>query len=366
MRKTLLVIAWHIISCCLVFGCLSKTENVDLWEGKKYQLIAETIDTDEPIFSAWPIVQTKEHFIIRQQENTKQFSVFHLKGDSLLYDGAFLTLGRGPFEVNEGSVHYVPENQSIVVVGKNVHGKIINIPIDNISNLFSHDVWHEYNNSTLLAPVMDIIPIDTLSYLLRIIHEKKMFAMFSIQSSKLTELNTEYPDDIVAPAWEKAASVYGGQVAKRVWHNQFAYSSDNGHYVAVYTYDDSGQIVKETVLFNELPEYFVSGNKVSKTDDCIDGLSLAVSENYIYLGDKNLTIYDYRSRSAMRKNGYPAGYSKTIYVCGWDGKYIAKYELDRAAVYFSVNYNDEHLYAFSFNSDTFESEIVRFKLPIIQ
>ncbi|MDR1699904.1 MAG: hypothetical protein LBR68_01795 [Lachnoclostridium sp.] len=65
------MIAWLIVSCCLIIGCISKTENVDLWEGKEYQLVAETIDTDKPILSAWPIVQTKEHFIIRQQENTK-------------------------------------------------------------------------------------------------------------------------------------------------------------------------------------------------------------------------------------------------------------------------------------------------------
>lgn len=346
-----------------VIDSCSNNPNMDnRWAGLERPLFADKLYSDKEILDAWPIVQTQEHFIFWQPENEREFSVFHLKDDSLLYDGAFLTIGRGPFELNEGKVHYVPENNSVVVVGLNFYGKTFVIPLDTLSNLFSHDRWREYNTKHTqysLGPT----PIDTVTYLVHLIDDRKLFSILDMRTQAMTKLEIEYPDDVVVPAEEKAMVAYGGQAAKRPWHNQFVYSSGTGHYVVIYKYDENNHVNEEKIVFNELPKYSVVNNKARRSDENLDGLVIAVSENYIYLSDTNLTLGDYRSAGEMNKNGYPGGYSKTIYVCNWNGEPVTKYELDRAAVYCSVDKNDEYLYAFSFDEKTYESDIVRFKLP---
>lgn len=363
MNRSILPTLWLFAVTPLFDGCAeSRDSAADRWKGKEHRLVAEALYSDREILSFGRIVQTDEHFILKQPEEGGEFSVFHLVGDSLIFDGAFLLFGRGPLEVNAGRVYYIPEENSVVVVGYNFYGKTIVIPLDSVSNLFSHDTWREYNN-TQLQSATGIIPIDTASYILHIVDEKKMFALFAGQPPAMTVLDVEYPDDVAVEAWEKTAYAYGGSISVRSGHNQFAYSSDNGHYVAVYTYNRNGQIAKEVVIFDILPEYTVTGGKVRKEDACLDGLSLSVSKNYIYLNDKNLTLGDLRSETAMAKNGYPAGYTKTIYVSDWEGNAVVKYELDRAVAYCSIDKNDEYLYAFSLNEETLEPDLVRFKLP---
>lgn len=332
------------------------------WEGKTHLLTAEVLHPDRDILEAWPMVQTDEHFIFWQPENEREFSVFHLRDDSMLYDGAFLTTGRGPHEVNEGRVFYIPEQNSVVVVGYNFYGKTFVIPVDDISDLFSHDEWREYNTNHTKSSTIEVIPMDTVSYLLRIADEKRMFSMLDIRKQKKTDLDIEYPDDVAVMDGEKAY-VYRGHPHKRPHHDQFVYSSGNGHYVVVYKYGTDMQVIESRVLFDELPKYSVSGGKASILDASRDGLSVTVSEGYIYLSDNNATMGDARSGSGIGKNGYPPWYVKTVYACDWDGDDVAKYELDRAVVHCSVDKNDEYLYAFAFNQETLESDLVRFRLP---
>jgi len=309
------------------------------------------------------MVQTDEHFIFQRHEDGREFSVFHLRGDSMLYDGAFLTLGRGPHEVNGGEVFYIPEQKSVIIVGYNFYGKTFVIPVDDISNLFSLDTWREYNTGHTKS-VLGVVPADTVSYLLHIIDEKRMFSMLDIRKQQKTDLDIEYPDDVAASDWDKALT-YGGHLRKRPYHNQFVYSSGNGHYVTAYKYDADMRVTDSRVIFNELPKYSVSGGETSILDACLDGLSATVSEKRIYLTDKNATMGDIRSQSSMERNGYPGGYATTVYACTWEGDDVAKYELDRAVVYCSVDENDEYLYAFAFNEETLESDLVRFRLPAV-
>jgi hypothetical protein len=184
----------------------------------------------------------------------------------------------------------------------------------------------------------------------------------------MTDMGIEYPDDIVGPKYEKSIIFGGGYyLRKRPWHNQFAYCSDSGHWVETIKYDENMQVTQRNLLFDLLPEYSVNGGKARKSDSCLSGLSLTVSENLVYVGDDNLTMGDYRKSDSapMEKNGYPAGFSKTVYVFDWDGNAIARYELDKAVIYCSVDKNDEYLYAFAFNEETYESDLVRFRLPAL-
>jgi hypothetical protein len=365
MNKCICSIILTFTISVLIGSCVANRNTDDRWTTLEHRLYAEAIYPEKEILDARSLVQTREHFILWQPENEREFSVFHLKGDSLLYDGAFLTMGRGPYEVNAGKVHYVPENNSVVIIGYNPYGKTFVIPIDSISNLFSHDRWQVYNTKHTQYSV-EPIPMDTVSYLVHIIDDRKMFSMLDIRTQTMTEMGIEYPDDVSAPASEKALIAYGGQVSKRPRHDQFVYSSESGHYVAIYTYDENMQVSEEKIVFSELPKYSVAGEKIRRTDENVIGLSLSVSENYIYLNDTNLTLGDYRFGSPMEKNGYPGGYAKTIYVCDWEGNPVCRYELDRAVVYCTIDQNDEHLYAFAFDEQTYESNIVRFKLPKVK
>jgi hypothetical protein len=351
-------------------GCGTKENTPDRWIGKEYNLTAEAIYPEKEIWMPIHFIQTEEHFIFKQISEGREFSVFHLKGDSLKYDGAFLTYGRGPHEVMDALTHYIPQHNSVVVTGINPVGKSIVIPVDDITNLFTYNAWREYDYSEALPEIVFFTrAVDTVSYILPIHNdEERMLAMVDMrQSPTLTPLDVEYPEDTVVPEpWEKIGRAYGGITPiSRPWHKeQFAYSLQHGHYVAIYTLDGNLKVVDKKVVFDELPDYSVdiTGN-IRVSGKVKTGLSMSVSENYIYLCDTNITLENYRSTVAQEKNGYPSGYSKTIYVCDWEGNPVVKYELDRAVAYCSTDKNDEYLYAFAFDAETLESEIVRFRLP---
>ena len=370
---------WPILllltAACLSGGCdTGKGSGTSRWTGMEHSLIAEPLFPDRKILDEYYIVQTKNHFILKQYVSDKEFSVYHLKGDSLLYDGEFLTYGRGPFEVLAATVHYIPQHNSVVVAGHNPVGKSFVIPVDTISNLFSHDTWREYDYSKVRPTTAFFThPIDTVTYVMPFHEdESRMLALLYTGSpSELVPLDVEYPDDGSMPAarlYEKTMYAYGGiQLNSRPWHKErIAYTLGRGHYVAICTSDDNFKVTGKKVVFNEPPEWYIDENgEVRGYGSTKVGLHMSVSENYIYLCDSDMTLEDYASTETQKKKGYPVGYGKTVYVCDWEGNPVAKYELDRAVIRLSPDKNDEYIYAFAFNAETLESDIVRFRLPVL-
>lgn len=75
---------------------------------------------------------------------------------------------------------------------------------------------------------------------------------------------------------------------------------------------------------------------------------------------------DYSDREkSIKRNGYSPGYVKEVYLCDWNGNPVHKYLLDRPVCYIQPDTDDEWLYAFYLHPESFEPEMVRFKLPDI-
>ncbi len=339
------------------------------WDGLEHQLTAEPIASDSVILEFSEITSIGDYLIIGASHADKIFSLYKLQGDSVKYQGSFLNKGRGPAEVMAANLYYLPEYNSVVMVGYNFFGRNIVVPVDKIENLLDVNTWKIYDNDITYGH-QNIRPIDTSSFILHkfsgqdATEDDCMFATFAVGDTTLTTIaGIVYPKDNVNVEFRERADMYAAtQIVKRPGYPQFVNSIQDNHYVKVFTLNESRQVASQFDLFNELPEYTadVNGNAVRGKSNK-SGLHSDVSKNYIYLSDPKLTN-ETRSR-AREINGYPPGYCKEIYVSDWEGKPVVKYVADVPICYFAVDDNEEYAYVCTYDQETLEEKLVRFRLP---
>lgn len=353
-----------LLSVFCLANCDKTVQQEERWAGKEFALMAETIRSDRELLNDSPIVIFKNHLVLKSHESDKFFSLFELNGDNIKYINNFLSTGRGPYEVAAAYGHYMQEENMFCMVGYNLYGKNMFVPLDDPNNLFDLGSWRVSENNLTQAAI-GLIPISSSFMLvMRAGENNRMFAVMDVDNNTIEDIDVVVPDDIDAPLWEKLASIYQGRMRKRPGHSQFAYSSQQGHIVKVFELTDK-QVRNQFDIFDELPKYYYDGNRIRREDKNKRGFSLEVTEKFIYIGDRKLTDA-VTADEARRINGYPSGYIKTIYVSDWEGNPVIKYELDRAVAYCSIDQNDEYLYAFAYNAETLVPDLVRFKLPKIE
>jgi hypothetical protein len=128
-----------LVSIASVLGACSDgdTDNaLSNWDGLEREITHEKLLPDIEIMTVGSIIPTGDNIIVQGASQDGEFSVFHAKGDSILYGGSFLHYGRAEYEVLAAKAHYVSENNTLIIAGYNPVGRYIAIPLERLDNVF--------------------------------------------------------------------------------------------------------------------------------------------------------------------------------------------------------------------------------------
>ena len=341
-------------------SCTRSSKDLSQWDNlAEKQLVVQQIPADVPIpvASRTMILIEDKYLIVDIAENDKFCSLYRLTNDSLFFVGYFLNRGRGPNELMEEDIFYLPENNTLVAVGYNPMGKLISIPLNEINNVFEPQTWRISSYPHLGSSANGGIPIDSDTYIgKKRTEDDQMFAIYHINDSTYTDVGIVYPDgDKTVSA--KKVSHYGSRIYRRPgYDNQFVFSSMEGNYVTTFSLENN-KARDQNDIFTRYPEY-IRGS-LDKTGP--RGLLTVAATNYLYFGDQKvnrMTMFD-----AMNENGYMAGYVKEIYVSDWEGNPVDRYLLDRPFKPKTVDRNEQYLYGFSYVEESLDVMVARIKIP---
>lgn len=350
------------VSCTLNH---EKQWGAERWLEEFITLKGDDVYVGQTIWNEADLIFIDDHVIFGNAHDGKLFSLFVMENDSLMFKGAFLNKGRGPFELMDADIYYLKNNNILMLVGYNPLGKSIAIPLDNINNVLDTKTWVEIDYSDI-GPIRAycIHPIKDSVFLMQIFEERNnMYAVFDVcRKTSKSYLSIFYPDNQSFTDGIKGKA-YHGWTVKHPSRNQYVYSNMNSKYVTIFTLDDVNSLVKETIIFHQIPSYKINvdNRNVRFTGNHQGGNQICVSEKYIYYADPKFDLMDYEG--SIRKNGFSPGYFKDVYVSDWEGKPLAKYRLDRPVCYLQSDLDGKYLYAFYIHEDSYESMMVRFELP---
>ena len=349
--------------CCV--GCSSNgTWGDEKWTEEAIFLEGEDVYVDQTIWNEGDLIFLDDYVIFENAHDGKLFSLYAMMNDSLKLIGDFLTRGRGPFELMDADIYYLKNDNMLMLVGYNMLGKSIAIPLHNIENVLNTETWIEidYGRNPIRAYYMH--PIKDSVFIMQIFEEcNNMFAIFNVDENLSKHyLNILYPDNQSIINGIKG-DAYHGWTVKHPTRNQYVYSNMNSQYVKIFTLDDNNALIDEIVVFDQIPLYDidVTNRKVKITGHPQDGLQICVSERFIYYADPKIDLMN--RQQSIARNGFLPGYFKEIYVSDWDGIPLAKYVLDRPVCYLQSDPNDKYLYAFYLQESSYEPMMVRFSRP---
>ncbi len=361
MKKALFLLLL-ILSACGKNG-RKQPKDISRWEGMEHNLTAESVELDTALLEFSNIIPLDDHIIFQQYRAQKQFYLYRQNGNSLSYMGSFLNIGRGPYEAMAAEAFHIPENNALVIVGENFYGSSFVIPLDDIKNLLNPSTWRNHYNEALMAQAR-VAPVDTTSLIVQKGEGRHIFGITGMDNSAIEDVDITYPEESKDLSdSERSSNVYfGSRIHKRPNHKQFVYSTQDGFFVKVFTLNNDGIVTEQFDLFDELPQYTVTGSgKVIKNESNKFGLIIATTDRYIYCVDRRVSNRTFRD--CMQVNGYPLGYAKTIYVSDWKGKARIKYTTDLPVMRVVVDNRDEYLYGVTRSEETMEERLVRFRLP---
>jgi hypothetical protein len=326
------------------------------WNVNVRELQGELLHADSIILNIRGLLPVDDCLFVHHGLNTHEYSMYKIRHGSLVFAGNLIRHGNGPTEVNRARLHYLPESEALVAVTYNIYGKVIVIPYGKGRDIFDEHSWRVSQNGPLTSSAGNITPVDTANLLLQNMLNDRIFATYGIGAEALMNLPIKYPDTSPPlPPLERSGFIYRLCLAKRHGKRQFVYSYSNGHFVRIFELDGNN-VRNVKTIFEETPGYTLHGDKVARAGTTKFGLRASTSANHIYIIDPKIVAG--RRNEDIKRNGFPDGYSKEIYVCDWEGNPEVKYVLDRPVTYCAVDQAEQYIYA-----ATVEDEIVRFRLP---
>lgn len=354
-----------LIGMCVLCGCEGrKNWSEEKWQGLEYPLTATSVNVDRIIFTESDLIFIDDYVIFENWDKDKYYSVFRISQDSLKFTGSFLTKGNGPFEVNASSIHFLNRDSVLMIVAYNPRGKSFVIPVNNLKNVFDFSAWSVVDYPYVESFAYNLLPVTDSTYLMQGFGDSDdLFTLLNTGSEQVSSLGVRYPDSGNEVTCYNKSQIYSGDLRKRPSARQFVYSCSNSKFVEIFTLGDS-TVSNRIRLFDRLP---ICTQRTDGTYKIVDhhesGYQLSVTDAFIYCADPKIDYSD-RERS-IKRNGYSPGYVKEVYLCDWNGNPVHKYLLDRPVCYIQPDTDDEWLYAFYLNPESFEPEMVKFKLPDI-
>lgn len=367
LYKRLFLECFVLIIC---FSCNNSTSsNKNKWNGLEYRLEAEYLNSDIELLKVNDIVLTNRGDVIIKNASTEGlFSYFILSGDSLTYVDSFVQQGQGPYEVNDADINYLPEYNSLVLVGFNPRGKYIVVSLDNMDNISNYASWQIYQSKHDRSLIDEPRPVDTVSYVALNFEENSdnVFVSFGINDAHVKEIPIHFPENAkTLSSFDKFGDIYSvHHFVKRPNHNQFVYCFQKGYYAEIFELDDNHSVIYQNVVFDEYPTFTERNGKAFCDMTVPVGFRICVSEKHIYFSDPNIKLEE--ARDAQEKNGYLAGYVKNIYVSDWKGEPIVKYITDIPISKCRIDKDEKYIYASTYDQETFVEAIVRFALPDLE
>lgn len=361
------------LACIFVFmllaGCRSFSPKEEYFnaEGNGDYLISAVLSRDTAMACSFCYLAIGDKLIQGLYGDACSYAVYHIKEDSLQYEGKFLMKGRGPYEMSVARLKYRPDkNELILYSEESSENDFYIVDLTHFNNLYDPRFWKKGRLPQL--PTRSSLEFIDESVFLHTSFSKEN-SLFSIAFNKEgnhpVALNFPYPVDVNESA-PLRYTLFTGDLVKHPSRSTFVYSCEFFKYVILF------DLVKETVLnvryiSHELPVYKpVSGNPyqlftLSKEsqEGCLD---IIATGRCFYLGYNNMSRKDIQNQVSFK--GYPAGYYDRINVFDWDGNFIRRLVLDRPIYCFSVSQDDKYLYASSIdiNAENQPDIVLRFDL----
>lgn len=295
------------------------------------------------------------------------FSVYNIKGDSLLYENKFVINGNGPYELKVAKIKYLPDRNEMLIFSESAsENDVYRVRLNDFNNLYDTKNWEKQKLPVLaFRSTLDFVN-DSLYLLLSLTKENSLFSLaYKGKDNYIKSLNFPYPVDEKESASLKF-SLFMGKLIKHPTQPKFIYSNNSFRYVMVFELDNE-EIKNVRYLSAVVPDYKpVHDNlywKYSLNKDTKGNCRVIVAtEQYCYIGYNNMTIKDKKDEIPFK--GYPNAYFDRINVFDWDGNFVKRLVLDQPVYCFSVSPDERYIYATSVDltQENLPDQVLRFEL----
>lgn len=319
---------------------------------KLVKLKGDTIDFGNSIISPVITALSDEHFLIRGY-GENYFNVFEwdTSQNRLVNLGGFLKKGKGPTEMISPTVNIDKERKIIFVLDFNGNiSKLIKIPYDKIEKIFNKEEWMEISFTNLVNglyfPSFVAANDTSIIVLGSSPASNNMLSIVNLSNLSTKEIPYTFPNT----SYEQTNSmnvlnhlVYGinATIEKRPNGNELLYACSHGKFAEIITVRDY-EVINHINISSIIPKYTSKDNANPVfSNDCLQGYTVYVTSNCIYLLDLPLTKEDINKGKNYK--GYPFYYSDKLLVYNWDGKLVNTYLLDAPICTFVVDAKDNAL-----------------------
>ncbi len=281
-------------------------------------------------------------------------------GDSLKTIATFLEYGEGPDEF--GYIDIACESDSTLIIFDSRGGRAISVckvyyrdkmPTDNLRI----EKYSLKGLDKLRAGGIAFVALSDSTILMNSTDYDSpgIFSVVDYKNQTIKNLSW-MPDDGFGGDKRVSQSLYTENSQVFRIGERFLYVCGAGYYAFVFTLDNEGIKVEEA-LCEEYPEYSTSDdiNYLVKRDR--PQLSAAVSSRRIYLLD---IAFDQDGNPASERHSPSVG--NIVHCYDFLGNHLADYTLDRAGYSILVDREDNNLYLYSINDDTFDIDIVKYPI----
>lgn len=367
MKRNLFFTYYSLIVCVaiiiIIIGCNPNESTQINWKGKESHLIGEIVYTNNPFLEGLSCPVVFENYVITRSFFYETFfTLSHIRNDSLIKIGKFLSKGRGPAEMMGPTLYYLSSTKQIIIsANANNEDKVIYINASNIENFFNIKTWEQksirhINGFARLYPLPDYAFLGLLPYRNA---TDQMF--YHIDTNSVSGLNIIMPNDnsgINDPSIKRNA--YRGSLAKHPYNNRFVYFSERNRYMQIFDFI-SDSLVSISTPYIDYPRYSVSTgrNISSNANDYLGTITIDVTDKHIYLLMNDATYFHLREEKLI--NGHPWNMSNSIYIFDWEGNPVKKYLLDHYVESIFIDTEEQYIYG----SAAAESGIELFRYKIM-
>lgn len=292
---------------------------------------------------------------------------FSVAGDSLSDRGAFLHNGRGPKEMITYSGTAFDRHTRTLYFAETANGRFRQLTIDLSQAPDAHtatDLWETteiparfgviYESVCWAAPDRLLcIPLDDSDYL---------FTSIDLSSGSATYLDMKYPEQLMQFQPFDRYQILSYRMLSPFGKNRFLVSSRTSKYIFLFSVE--GNRIKELVRLSEQFPVYTPTDGSGKYPYRLGGRQeagcsvLAVTDRYVYIG------YDNRSLAETWQESHIGNQVSLINVFDWQGRFVTRLSLDLPVIAFAVSDDDRTLYATHVDTETEESAILRYELPL--
>lgn len=296
----------------------------------------------------------------------KRFSVYRCAGDSLSMEGAFLSPGRGPREINMAELVYDGTHREITLIGPyNMENRFCRVRLEPFSNLYDARTW-EYATLPFLSGSARAPCLKERSVFLMMgsrIDSLNMFSLLDIDNARLTPLDFRYPEVAAELSRPAQSLLWSGRLYKHPARLRYLYSAQDFRYAFIFELDDNDGIRVVRAIYDQLPAIRTTEDIMRPytfEDSCFDGFyQLACDDRFIYVGYRDV---DYGALRDRARQGLPSsGPCRRINVFDWEGRFVRRLVPD-VPLTGPMIVHDGALIARADDPDTGEVRIMRYAL----